>query len=63
MIIYIHQNPLDLGIELKDYKFSSYQAIISSLETVIKKEEVLEYFDTVENFIFCHKNMVNLDGF
>ena len=63
LIIYIHQNPLDVGFELKDYKFSSYQAIIGKLQTVIKRNEVLEYFDSVENFIFCHKKIVDLESF
>lgn len=60
-LIYIHQNSLELGVKLEDYKFSSYRAIIGNKVSDIKKDEVIEYFDTVENFIICHKKIVDLD--
>ncbi len=63
VIIYIHQNPLELGIKLEDYKFSSYRAIIGNERTNVMKDDVIEYFDTVENFIMCHKKIVDLGDF
>ena len=62
-LIYIHQNPLELGLKLEDYQYSSYRAIAGNKGTAIKKDEVIDYFDTVENFVFCHKKIVELDDF
>ena len=62
-LIYIHQNPLELGVKLEDYQYSSYRAIAGNKGTAIKKDEVIDYFDTVENFVFCHKKIVELDDF
>jgi len=62
-LIYIHQNPLELGVKLQDYQYSSYRAIAGNKGTAIKKDEVIDYFDTVENFVFCHKKIVELDDF
>lgn len=62
-LIYIHQNPLELGVKIEDYRYSSYHAIIGSNATDIKKEEVIEYFDTLENLIACHEKIVDLDDF
>ena len=55
LIVYVHLNPkhhLDLNFE--DYKFSSYKSILSSRETKLNRNEVLELFGGLGNFIFCH---------
>jgi REP element-mobilizing transposase RayT len=57
LILYIHSNPLNLGIDIEKYKFSSYQAIISKSDTKIKRNKVLEIFDDINNFIYCHKSL------
>ncbi|MBD0723587.1 hypothetical protein B6A10_00170 [Flavobacterium sp. L1I52] len=55
LILYVHLNPKHhLDANFKEYKFSSYQAFISNKETRIKREEVLDLFGGIENFIFCH---------
>lgn len=55
IIQYIHLNPKHhLNIDYKTYKFSSYKSMISSKETRLARTEVLSYFDSIENFIFCH---------
>ena len=55
LIIYVHLNPKHhLDLNFQDYKFSSYQAFISDKETKIEREEVLELFGGIENFVFCH---------
>jgi REP element-mobilizing transposase RayT len=55
IIQYIHLNPKHhLNIDYKNYKFSSFQSIISDKETKLARTEVLNYFDTIDNFIFCH---------
>ena len=40
----------------KDYKWSSYNSHISNAKTKLKRKEVIELFDDVENFVLCHKN-------
>lgn len=60
LIIYVHQNPIDIQKDFKTYKFSSYITVLSSLKTNLKRNEVIEYFDDLENFVFCHNNVINL---
>jgi len=57
LIGYIHLNPVKHGFVLNpvDWKFSSYAAIISNKATLLKREEVLEYFDDEENFKYYHE--------
>ena len=58
VILYINTNPLkhNLVEKPKDYKWSSYNSHISNAKTKIKRKEVIELFDNVENFVLCHKN-------
>jgi len=58
--MYIHQNPLRAGLvtNLKDYKYSSYPAYLSTKNTMIKKDEVLVWFGGLDGFITDHKAMV-----
>lgn len=58
VILYIHHNPIHHGFSdrIENYKWSSYQAILSSSISKIKREEVIDLFDNKENFIFCHEN-------
>lgn len=62
LIIYIHQNPVENGFvdNLNDWKYSSFKAITSNIETIAEKDKVLELFGGIENFIFCHKKLVTL---
>lgn len=56
LILYVHLNPkhhLDLNFE--EYKFSSYQSIISIKATKLKRDEVIKLFGDLENFVFCHQ--------
>lgn len=59
LILYIHSNPEDLNIDIDQYRFSSYKAIVSKNKTNIQKEAVLELFDDLENFIYCHHQKLN----
>ncbi|RLD81735.1 MAG: hypothetical protein DRJ10_05820 [Bacteroidetes bacterium] len=58
VIIYKHKNPVEAGfVELtSEWEFSSYNSIISKKETLIKRSEVINLFDDLNNFIFCHIN-------
>ena len=61
VIIYVHLNPKHhFDLDFKDFKFSSYQAFLSSKETKMERDEVLTLFDDLENFIFCHNQKNNL---
>ncbi|MCV9930403.1 transposase [Flavobacterium sp. LS1R49] len=55
LIVYVNLNPKHhFDLNFVDYRFSSYQAIISNLETKIEREEVLSLFGGIENFVFRH---------
>ncbi len=61
LIIYIHQNPNDLKKKFESYKFSSYQAILSNAKTNVLRQGVLDVFDGLENFIYCHQQEQKID--
>jgi putative transposase len=56
IITYIHQNPVIAGLvkNMEDYKYSSYIAYLSKRETMINREEVLEWFGGLNGFITDH---------
>ena len=55
-MVYIHNNPVKHGFCFSslEWKFSSYQPIISKGKTRIDKDEVLSWFDNREIFIDYH---------
>jgi len=57
LIIYIHMNPVhhDFVEQCFDYPWSSYLSIISDKSTLLKRNEVLEYFADKANFILVHQ--------
>jgi len=57
IVYYIHRNPVHhrLSKELKYWRYSSYQAIISENETLLKRQEILEWFYGRERFIAYHQ--------
>ena len=63
LVHYIHFNPKEAGLvaKLEDWKFSSFNAIsdptgLKNLSGLaIKKEEVIEWFEDLENFMDFHK--------
>ena len=59
LIIYIHQNPEDF----QNYKFSSFKAIVSNMETSIAKCAVLDLFDDKDNFMICHRKHIDRNQF
>lgn len=55
IIQYVHLNPKHhLDLDYKTYKYSSFQSIISDKQTKLARNEVLNYFDDIDNFIYCH---------
>lgn len=59
-IIYVHQNSMAVCDNLENYLYSSYKNVLSSQQTDIKRNEVLEIFGGTDNFIYCHKSEVDL---
>lgn len=57
IVQYFHFNPVKAGLckKPKDWKFSSYNAIVSTKPTKLKRDEVLEWFGGCENFIKIHE--------
>jgi len=57
VIIYTHNNPVEAGITeiASEWKYSSYNSIISKKATLLKRSEVINLFDDLKNFIFCHQ--------
>ena len=57
LVYYIHYNPVEAGLaaSCKEWQYSSYNALISTSPTLIAREEVIEWFDDLGNFIYCHK--------
>ncbi|MBN1924650.1 MAG: hypothetical protein JW798_02335, partial [Prolixibacteraceae bacterium] len=63
-IIYIHNNPLSHGFvkNIADWAYSSYNKISGKNNlTWLKSNEVIELFDDVSNFMFCHKRICELE--
>lgn len=51
LIIYVNTNPSHHSLtNYSDYKHSSYQGLISNSPTLLKRKEVLDLFDGVDNF-------------
>jgi REP element-mobilizing transposase RayT len=66
IIQYVHLNPKHhLDLNYKTYKYSSFQTIISDKQTNLARNEVLSYFDGIDNFIYCHdfKNEISSEKF
>ena len=56
-IFYTHYNPEKHGItnDFKDYRYSSYKAILSSSETKIDRKLVFELYGGKREFIYYHQ--------
>jgi REP element-mobilizing transposase RayT len=56
LIKYIHLNPVDARIckTPKDWKYSSFNTLVSEYPSFLVRDEVLNYFDDLENFLNVH---------
>ncbi len=54
-IIYVHRNVLDLNLKLDAYDFCSYKSITSNKPTAAIRDEVIELFSDLDNFVLVHK--------
>ncbi|MGY5846130.1 transposase [Salegentibacter sp. HM20] len=64
VIHYIHYNPVMAGIvdRPENWEYCSYKSIISRKKTKLQRQEVISYFDDLENFKFCHLYPPELTG-
>ncbi|MFH1319516.1 MAG: hypothetical protein ABII90_02530 [Bacteroidota bacterium] len=53
---YIHYNPVEHGFceKPEEWKYSSYNTILSDKSTMVLRKEVIEWFEDLDNFIYCH---------
>jgi len=61
---YIHNNPVNHRFvkDIKDWKYSSYHSYINlTKESKIERTEMMQYFDTVNDFIEYHQSNVEYD--
>ncbi len=58
LVRYIHLNPVETGIASSAgaWKFSSYSAVVGSKNTIIERDQVLEWFDGVDNLRYIHNH-------
>ena len=62
LIAYIHLNPIKAGLVSKcdEWKYSSYNFLLSLNETRLARHEVLEWFNGRQGFVRFHEECVNL---
>ena len=63
LIAYIHQNPQKHGFveDYRNWKWSSYGAILSDKTSQLQREETLAFFSSREKFIEAHRFLSQLD--
>jgi len=63
-LIYVHQNPVFHGFveRLEDYRYTSYNAVLSEKFTRIKRKTVLNLFENIDGFNSEHENLISLEG-
>ena len=61
LIYYIHRNPVHHKFckDFRDWKHSSYHALITDSPSFIHKEFVASYFEDIENFKVSHEQILN----
>ncbi|MBS1486468.1 MAG: hypothetical protein JST43_02670 [Bacteroidetes bacterium] len=61
-IFYIHKNAVHHGLTKKigEWSYDSYKSIISSLPTSLKRNEVVDWFGSIEQFIRFHSQPIEL---
>src|SRR5438128_2609414 len=57
LICYVHNNPVEHGFSAapEQWRYSSYNAILSESKTHVKREDVLDIFGGKDNFVFLHR--------
>ena len=57
---YIHQNPQKHGFvnDFRDWQYSSYGIILTTKPTLVKRDEVMKWFGTMEDYLSLHNQWV-----
>ncbi|MBP6732566.1 MAG: transposase [Chitinophagales bacterium] len=57
IVAYIHLNPVKAGLcnAPADWKYSSYNAMLSDAPTKVKRDEIVEWFGGKQRFVDAHK--------
>jgi REP element-mobilizing transposase RayT len=60
-VLYIHLNPIKhrLANDLQEWKHCSYTGFSKEKFTFIKKDEVIDWFDDLDNFNFMHQKKLS----
>ncbi len=60
LITYIHRNPIHHGLtnDYSSWKYSSYSMVLSKEPTMIKRDEVIELFGSLEEFNTFHQDSI-----
>ena len=63
LVHYIHHNPVHHGFvkQPADWRFSSYGTILSEAQTSLKRAAVLELFESQEEFLSLHSQVIKYD--
>ncbi|MFM9944439.1 MAG: transposase, partial [Bacteroidia bacterium] len=61
LVHYIHANPVDHGFvsSIEDWPYSSYNSFLSDKKTLLKREDVLDWFYGKEDFIKYHQQPID----
>ena len=61
-LFYIHKNPVHHGLckKMEDWKWSSYNSILSNAPTKIERQKLINHFGTAEHFSEFHDQPVHL---
>ena len=56
LIMYVHLNPVKhkFSKDFQSYRHSSYRSYLSDKQSSLDREFIMELFNDLENFIFCH---------
>ena len=56
LVHYIHYNPIEAKLceTPTQWHFSSYTSLISKTDTTLKRQEVINWFNDIDNFIYLH---------
>ena len=65
LILYIHNNPVHHKITstIESYPWTSYPDFCGEEKISLAKEEVMELFNDLENFKYCHQHITNSEPF
>ena len=60
LVIYIHQNPQKHKFvnDFREWKYSSYHALIATQATHLKRDEIIGWFDNATGFMNAHQQLI-----